>query len=92
MDINDECQGYDSLGHLTFVFKNEKGIKDFNIGKKSYIHTSENNQKCSALLVPLDVPEPQGPLWILGDIFMEKFFTVFNRDNDTVGFAFAKHN
>lgn len=92
LEINDKCQGYDKLGHLTFVFKNEKGLKDYNINKKSYIHKADDDQICSALLVPLDVPEPQGPLWILGDIFMEKFFTVFNRDNDTVGFAYAKHN
>lgn len=42
---------------------------------------------CRAGLSALDVPEPNGPVWILGDMFMMRYFSVFDRDSDTVSFG-----
>ena len=86
VDIN--CNGYEKAPKITFVLNGDK----YSIDGNEYILKEEIDGKheCSTLMMPMDIEEPHGPIWIFGVVFMRKYYTVFDRDNDRVGFAVSK--
>ncbi|CAK8996969.1 unnamed protein product [Durusdinium trenchii] len=52
-------------------------------------YVDRDGHSCSVALMTMDVPPPKGPLFIFGDPFLRKYYTVYDRENLQVGFALA---
>lgn len=50
----------------------------------------QNNGYCTVGVEPTYLPSQNGqPLWILGDVFLRSYYSVYDMGNNRVGFATA---
>lgn len=50
----------------------------------------QNNGYCRLGIEATYLPSPNGqPLWILGDVFLKEYYSVYDMANNRVGFAYS---
>jgi len=85
LNVKQDCSNYKELPDLGFVM----GEHILNLKPQDYV--DKGSDGCEVSLMQLDVPPPNGPLFIFGDPFLRKYYTSYDRENNKVGFATAKH-
>mmetsp|Transcript_21169 Transcript_21169/g.46438 ORF Transcript_21169/g.46438 Transcript_21169/m.46438 type:complete len:424 (-) Transcript_21169:160-1431(-) len=78
-----DCSKLDSMPDVTFTI----GGKEFSLSPREYVLQLQG--QCLSGFMGIDLPGELGPQWILGDVFMGKYYTVFDYGNKQVGFAEA---
>uniref|UniRef100_A0A8C6AF21 Pepsinogen C n=1 Tax=Marmota marmota marmota TaxID=9994 RepID=A0A8C6AF21_MARMA len=79
------CNDVQNLPTFTFVIN---GVQ-FPLPPSAYILNQEDGY-CSVGLESIDMSLEDGqPFWILGDVFLRSYYSVFDMANNRVGFATA---
>jgi len=79
-----ECDKRDSLPDASFTLSGY----NFTIGPYDYI--LEVQGSCISSFMGMDIPEPAGPLAILGDAFLRKWYSVYDLGKNSVSLAESK--
>lgn len=79
-----DCNTISKLPELSFFF----GGKEYALSGEDYVLNAGGT--CISSFVGMDIPAPVGPLWIVGDAFLRKYYTAYDLGRNAVGFAKAK--
>ena len=80
-----DCSMVDTIPDMIFTIQG----MDFTVPGKTAV--LEIQGSCILAIMGMDFPKP-GPQWILGDVFMREYYTVFNYLDQTISMAKAIKN
>jgi hypothetical protein len=86
IDVAKDCSNLATLPTISVLV----GDAAYDLDPEDYVDNMDG--ECELALMPMDVPPPQGPLVVLGEPFLRKYYTVYDFDERRVGFATAAHN
>lgn len=86
LNVDSDCANYDSLPTLGFAIDHYI----LNLDKDDYVKRTDDS--CIHQLMALDLPPPKGPIILLGDPFLRRYYTIYDRDSLQLGLSLAIHN
>jgi len=82
-----DCKRIPSLPDLSIGI----GGQTYTLKGSDYVIDIEDlHQECLFGFTGIDIPSPRGPLWIMGDVFLRKYYSIYDYGTGRIGLALAK--
>lgn len=79
-----DCSAIESLPSIKFNFSGH----EFELAASDYILNLQGT--CISAFTGIDIPPPLGPIWIVGDAFLRRYYSIYDLGKNRVGFAKMK--
>jgi cathepsin D len=86
--VAEDCSNVASLPTISISM----GGKDFDLGPDFYVIRQKDDKGKEECQLGIQGVNAGVPIWILGDPFLRKYYTVWDADEQRVGFALAKQS
>ncbi|RWS06089.1 Lysosomal aspartic protease-like protein [Dinothrombium tinctorium] len=83
-----DCNSISSMPNVSFIING----KEFVLTAQEYVIqiSSMGQYQCISGFMAINLPKTMPPFWILGDVFIGRYYTEFDHGNKRIGFARAK--
>mmetsp|Transcript_33175 Transcript_33175/g.83649 ORF Transcript_33175/g.83649 Transcript_33175/m.83649 type:complete len:288 (+) Transcript_33175:152-1015(+) len=80
-----DCAQIPSMPNVKFTI----GGKEWELTAEQYVLkiSAGGKEQCISGFMGIDLPSRVGPLWIMGDVFIGAYYTIFDYGNERVGYA-----
>jgi|ERR1711935_19846 len=85
-NVSADCSNVHTLPTLSFTF----GGKDFDLEPEFYVIRAPDDTGKVQCQIGIEAMDAGVPIWILGDPFLRKYYTVWDADSKRIGFSLAK--
>ncbi|CRG99812.1 plasmepsin VI, putative [Plasmodium relictum] len=97
LNLENDCSNKNNLPNISFILKNVEGKNvKLDFKPEDYIiediDDNNNSVQCAIGIMSLDIPSPRGPIFIFGNSFIRKYYTIFDNDHKIVGLVEANHD
>lgn len=87
LNVQADCGNYAYLKNRTVGF----GLGGYVMNLDLTDFVTKTPDGCYHQFLGLDIPPPKGPLMLLGQPFLKRYYTVYDRESLSVGVGFADH-